>query len=170
MEDNKTTTTEQVTPQDDTQSKDALIEELRAELDRTKKALSKTNTEAAENKRKLIEKMSEQERLEAERAENEKAIQEELKQLRAEKRVSTYTNRLIEVGYDLDTARKMANTLPEGVGEDYFTSQKTFLENKQKQIEADVLKKQPSLTSGKPLEGDDVTKEADARLASYFGL
>ena len=170
MEDNKTTTTEQVTPQDDTQSKDALIEELRAELDRTKKALSKTNTEAAENKRKLIEKMSEQERLEAERAENEKAIQEELKQLRAEKRVSTYTNRLIEVGYDLDTARKMANTLPEGVGEDYFTSQKTFLENKQKQIEADVLKKQPSLTSGKPLEGDDVTKEADKRLASYFGL
>lgn len=170
MEDNKTTTTEQATPQDDTQSKDLLIEELRAELDRTKKALSKTNTEAAENKRKLIEKMSEQERLEAERAENEKAIQEELKQLRTEKRVSTYTNRLIEVGYDLDTARKMANTLPEGVGEDYFTSQKTFLENKQKQIEADVLKKQPSLTSGKPLEGDDVTKEADARLASYFGL
>lgn len=170
MEDNKTTTTEQVTPQDDTQSKDALIEELRAELDRTKKALSKTNTEAAENKRKLIEKMSEQERLEAERAENEKAIQEELKQLRAEKRVSTYTNRLIEVGYDLDTARKMANTLPEGVGEDYFTSQKTFLENKQKEFEANILKKQPPLTGGKPLDGNTLRTEEDAKLDKYFGL
>lgn len=135
-----------------------------------KALLSKANTEAAENKRKLNEKLTEQEKLEAERAEKEKAMQEELQTLRAEKRVSTYTNKLVEAGYDVATAKSMANSLPDGIGEDYFTSQKTFLENTKKQIEADSLKKQPSLTPGKPVTKSDLDSAEDAKLNGWFGL
>lgn len=140
------------------------------ELEKYKKLLTKANTEAADYKRKLNEKLSEQERAEAERAEAEKATQEELKLLRAEKRVSVYTTKLVEAGYDPATAKTMAQALPEGLGEDYFTSQKTFLENKTKEIEANALKKQPVLTGGKPLDGQDVNAEKEAKLRSYFGL
>lgn len=141
-----------------------------AELAKYKALLSKANTEAAENKRKLTEKMTEQEKLEAERAENEKKMQEELQTLRAEKRVSVYTNKLVEAGYDVTTAKAMAVNLPDGIGEDYFTSQKTFLENTKKQYEADSLKKQPGLTEGKPLTKEDLAKAEDAKLDRYFGL
>lgn len=168
-EENKTQVTEQTetTTQQDTQAE---IEQLRKELETTKRALTRSNTEAAENKRKLLEKMSEQEKAEAERAEKEQAIQEELKTLRAEKRVSTYTNKLIEAGYDVATAKTMASSLPDGIGEDYFTSQKTFLENTKKQYEADSLKKQPKLTEGKPLTQSELSQADDAKLNSYFGL
>ena len=140
------------------------------EIEKYKKLLTKANTEAADYKRKLNEKLSEQERAEAERAEAEKATQEELKQLRAEKRVSVYTTKLVEAGYDTATAKTMANSLPEGLGEDYFTSQKTFLENKTKEIEANALKKQPPLTGGKPVDAQDVKSAEDAKLDKYFGL
>ena len=141
-----------------------------AENAKLKASLSKANTEAAEYKRKLNEKLSEQEKAEAERAEKEKSMQEELQTLRAEKRVSVYTNKLVEAGYDVATAKTMAANLPDGIGEDYFTSQKTFLENTKKQFEADSLKKQPSLTDGKPLTKEDLTSAEDAKLDSYFGL
>lgn len=141
-----------------------------SEVEKYKSLLTKANTEAADYKRKLKEKMSEQERAEAERAEAEKATREELNTLRAEKRVSVYTNRLVGAGYDLETAKVMATSLPEGLEDSYFESQKTFLENKQKQIEADLLKKQPTLTGGKPLAGEDIQKEQDAKLRSYWGL
>lgn len=159
------------------EQKIAALEEYEFEpvVDNTENAklkalLSKANTEAAENKRKLNEKLTEQEKLEAERAEKEKAMQEELQTLRAEKRVSTYTNKLVEAGYDVATAKSMANSLPDGIREDYFTSQKTFLENTKKQYEADSLKKQPGLTPGKPLSKEDLAKAEDAKLDSYFGL
>lgn len=168
-EENKTQVTEQTetTTQQDTQAE---IEQLRKELETTKRALTRSNTEAAENKRKLLEKMSEQEKAEAERAEKEQAIQEELKTLRAEKRVSSYTAKLIEVGYDSATAQAMAQKLPENLDDSFFASQKTFLENKQKEIETNLLKKQPPLTGGQPLDGQVAKDEAYAKTAKWFGL
>lgn len=171
MEENKTPVVEQQTEtQTQEQPSTVDIEQLKAELERTKKALTKSNTEAAENKRKLLEKMSEQEKAEAQRAEEQKAMQEELNTLRAEKRVSTYTNKLVEAGYDIATAKSMANALPDGIGDEYFASQKTFLENTKKQYEADSLKKQPSLSGGKPVTTSDLDSAEDAKLDSYFGL
>ena len=140
------------------------------EVEKYKKLLTKANTEAADYKRKLNEKLTEQEKAEAERAEAEKATQEELKQLRAEKRVSVYTTKLVEAGYDTVTAKTMASSLPDGLDDNYFASQKTFLENKTKEIEANALKKQPTLTGGKPVDAQDVKSAEDAKLDKYFGL
>ena len=53
------------------------------EIERLQKALTKSNSEAADYKRKLQEKQTEEERAEAERAEKTRAMEEELATLKA---------------------------------------------------------------------------------------
>ena len=88
------------------------------EVTKLKAALSKANSDAAEWKRQFREKQTEQERAEAERAERDAASQAELNKYRTESRVNSYRAKLIESGYDAQTAQTMAEKLPEGIGDD----------------------------------------------------
>ena len=132
-----------------------------AELEKSKKATSKATEEAANYKRQLrdtqdeetrraAEKAEEDARKEAERMEEMRDIKLKLATLETEKRVSTYTAKLMASGYDAQTAAIMAANLPEGVSDDFFTSQKTFIENKQQEAKAAVLNAQPDLSKGTP--------------------
>ena len=143
---------------------------LQKEIDNLKKRLSVVNSDAAEMKRKLREKMSEDERKEAERAEKEAAREAELVELRREKTVNGYKARLMEVGYDADTAKTMAEGLPSDLGDDFFAAQKTFLDNKAKEIEANLIKNQPNLSNGKPFTASDAEAKELADLRRAFGL
>lgn len=143
---------------------------LQKEIDNLKKRLSVVNSDAAEMKRKLREKMSEDERKEAERAEKEAAREAELAELRREKTVNGYKARLMEVGYDAETAKSMAEGLPSDLGDDFFAAQKTFLDNKAKEIEANLIKNQPNLSNGKPFSASDAEAKELADLRRAFGL
>ena len=143
---------------------------LQKEIDNLKKRLSAVNSESAEYKRQLKAKMTEDERKEAERLEADKARDEELATLRREKTVNGYKARLMEVGYDAETAATMAEGLPSDLSDEFFTAQKNFLENKTKQITADLVKNQPNLSSGKPMSSADVEDAETAKLRGYFGL
>ena len=138
-------TTEQKAPDVDYKAE---YERLLAEQKKLKDATDKACTEAANYKKALREKQTETERAEAERAEREAAQQAELEKLRTESRVNSYTHKLIESGYDAATAASMAEKLPAGIGDDFFAAQKAFLESQKKTVEADLLNKQPGLTSG----------------------
>lgn len=163
----ETTTTEttQTTP-----DYKAEYEKLLAEQKKQKDAVDKACAEAANYKRQLREKQTEQERIDAERAEKEAATQAELEKYRTESRVNSYKSKLLECGYDLDTATAMAAGLPDGITDDFFAKQKAFMETKKKTIEAELLNKQPKLTSGGGITGADVEKIEENALRASFGL
>lgn len=145
-------------------------EKLLAEQKRWKDATDKACSEANKYKNQLREKLSEQEKIEQERAEREAARDAELEKYRTESRLNGYKSKLLECGYDLDTATSMAAELPEGVSEDFFAKQKAFMDAKAKSIEAELINKQPKLTSGSGLTGADASKIADNALRASFGL
>ena len=139
------------------------------EIAKLKAALSKANSEAAEWKRALREKQTEQERAEAERAEREKARDARLAELEAKDRINTYVEKLVSAGYDAQSAKAMANALPEGVGDDYFAAQKTFIESQRQAFEAAALKNQKGLSVGMPPTADPQKAELN-KLRGYAGL
>ena len=164
MENKVETTVEEVVEQTTAETKAEEVKPspsevaLQKEIDNLKKRLSAVNSE------------SEDERKEAERLEADKARDEELATLRREKTVNGYKARLMEVGYDAETAATMAEGLPSDLSDEFFTAQKNFLENKAKQITADLVKNQPNLSSGKPLAPADADAMMDDKFRHWAGL
>ena len=140
------------------------------ETDKLKAALSKANSEAAEWRRQLREKQTEQERAEAERAEREKAVEEELRGLRRDKTVSGYVAQCLALGYDKDLAQRAAEAMADNDAAAIMECQQTFLEAKQKELEAAALNKQPTLTSGSPPTAKQADVEKQNQLRAYMGL
>ena len=148
----------------------AEYEKLLKEQQKQKDAMDKACSEAASYKKALREKQTESERAEAERAEKEAATLAELEKYRTESRINSYKTRLMESGYDLDTATTMAAELPEGISDDFFAKQKAFIESQKKTIEAELLNKQPGLSSGKGLTGKDAEAAEMQAFRAAFGL
>ena len=141
-----------------------------ADVTKLKTSLSKANSEAAEYKRLLREKQTEAERAEADRAEQYKALQDELASYRNKERVSSYKAQLMAAGIDPDTADLMAKSLPEGVSDEYFQATKSFLDAQRKNAEIAALGKQPSLSVGTPPKGMTKEDEIVATAMKYAGL
>lgn len=141
-----------------------------ADVTKLKTSLSKANSEAAEYKRLLREKQTEAERAEADRAEQYKALQDELASYRNKERVSSYKAQLMAAGIDPDTADLMAKSLPEGVSDEYFHATKSFLDAQRKNAEIAALGKQPSLSVGTPPKGMTKEDEIVATAMRYAGL
>lgn len=140
------------------------------EITKLKAALSKANSDAAEWKRQFREKQTEQERAEAERAEREKAVEEELRGLRRDKTVSGYVAQCLALGYDKELALKAAEAMADNDAAAILACQQTFLEGKQKELEAAALNKQPTLTSGSPPTAKQAEIEAQNKLREVMGL
>ena len=140
------------------------------EITKLKKSLSNANSEAAEYKRQLREKQSEAERAEAERAEKERAMQEELAAYRNRERIASYKAKAMAAGTDPATADAMANALPDGVDDAYFSALKTFLENQKQALLSEALNRQPGLSVGTPPTAAQAQREEDNKLRRYFGL
>lgn len=149
------------------------ISELKAENDALKKdgeklkaAQSNASADASEWKKKYHSTLDEASRKEAERAEAEQAMRDELEALKAEKRISAYTAKLMEVGYDAQTAASMAVNLPEGISDDFFAQQKSFIESQKQIAKTETINSQPKLSTGEP---PTISKE-DADIKRWFGL
>lgn len=156
---------------DDAAKLAALLDfEFDTDEDRLKAALTKANGDAAEWKRKYRETQSEQERAEAERAERDAERDALLRQLQDEKRVNVYKARLMEAGVDATTAETMANSLPEGVGDEYFTAYKSFMEKREQEIESSMLSKQPGLTVGAPPTTNSAALDEENKYRRWAGL
>lgn len=139
------------------------------EVVKLKAALSRANSEAAEWKRQLREKQTEQERADAERAEREREREARIAELEAKERISTYKGKLMETGIDAASADIMAKALPEGVGDDYFATMKTFFDTQRKAADAAALNNQPGLSVGLPPSGVQKS-ELDKELDKIFRL
>lgn len=141
-----------------------------ADVTKLKTSLSKANSEAAEYRRLLREKQTEAERAEADRAEQLKAMQDELASYRNKERISSYKAQLMSAGVDSDTADLMAKSLPEGVSDEYFQATKSFLDAQRKNAEIAALGKQPGLSVGTPPKGATKEDEIVAIAMKSAGL
>ena len=140
------------------------------EINKLKASLSKANSDAAEWKRQFREKQSEQERAEAERAEREKAVEDELRTLRRDKTVSGYTAQCLALGYDKDLALRAAEAMADNDAATILACQQDFLVAKQKELEANALNKQPSLSVGAPPTSATAEKNTQNELRRIMGL
>ncbi len=140
------------------------------EVKKLKTALSNANSQAADWKRQFREKQSEQERAEAERKEREEAVENELRTLRRDKTVSGYLAQCLALGYNKELALKAAEAMADNDAAAIMACQQEFLEEKQKELEAAALNKQPTITPGAPPTAKQAEKDAVNKERAWFGL
>lgn len=140
---------------------------LKADAEKVKKTISNANADAASWKDKYRATLDEAKRKEEERAEADEALRTELNALKTEKRIATYTKKLMEVGYDAQTATNMAMSLPEGISEDFFNQQKSFLDAQKQLAKTEALNNQPGLSVGTP---PATPNKEDMDIRRWMGL
>lgn len=135
-----------------------------AEIDRLKAALSKSNSEAADYKKQLREKMSAEEIKAKEDAEKWDALIKERDALLREKTVAGHKANYLSLGYDEKLATETAEAMANGEIEKVFANQKKHLEAVEKKIRADVLKDTPKPEGGNG--SDTMTKEKFSKMST----
>lgn len=122
-----------------------------------KESLNKASHDVAEYKRQLKEKMTEQERLEAERKEKDAEKDALLQKLLKEKDISKYQAEFLKNGFDSDLALKSAEALADGDFTTVFANLKTYTEGLSQKVKAEVLRNTPTPKGGTDL--NTLTKE-----------
>lgn len=126
-----------------------------------KDLLDKASSEAANFKKQLREKMTEEEAAKAKAAEDMAAMQEELAQLRQEKIIQEYTSQFLSIGYDKELAEETAEALQKGDMHTVFLNQTRFSTAREKALKAELLKDTPKPPAG---NGGPTAKEYQKKI------
>lgn len=118
------------------------------EMAKLKKGLDKATGEAAEYKKQLRAKQSEDEIRLQEKAEKEAERQEQFDKLLKENTVNKLSKNFLKLGYPEDKAEEAANAQYENDTETLFRIQSEVQANLIKQKEAEWLKSRPQVTTG----------------------
>lgn len=135
-----------------------------------KSTADKYATEAADFKKKWKATQTEAEQAAQAESERQLHIEEELKALRRTTKVSEFEKNYLKLGYDADTASKIAEATHDGDMDTVFNLQGKFLENKQKAIKADILKDMPGAISGNQSTVDYSKQIAEAQSSGNMAL
>lgn len=140
------------------------------EITRLKNALSKSNSEAADYRKKWQATLSEQERLEAERQQREADREARIAELEKEKAIGDYTAKYLAVGYSADLAKSSALAMAEGNKDQVFADMNAFIAEKTKQLQAEALNTQPQITQGSPVVNPTPEDDLTAAFRKAIGL
>ena len=132
---------------------------MRVEMAKMKKSLDKATGEAADYKKQLRAKQSEDEIRLQEKAEKEAERQEQFEKLLKENTVNKLSKNFLKLGYPEDKAEEAANAQYEGDTETLFCIQSEVQASLIKQKEAEWLKSRPPVATGVGDEKTTVTKE-----------
>lgn len=113
-----------------------------------KKLFDKAASEAAAFKKQLRESMSEAERKAAEDKEAREALENRLRELETEKKLSDYRAEFVGIGYDEKNATDAAKALIDGDMKSVFKMQKAFLASQKEAIKAELLAGTPPPEKG----------------------
>lgn len=127
-----------------------------AEINRLKAALSKANSEAADYKKQLRTKQTDDEAAEAERKANMEKLTQENADLKRSIALSEKKAKLLGMGYDEQLADSTATAMVDGDMDTVMANQSKYLEAQKKDILADKMKKTP-----RPAGGSENTGGAD---------
>lgn len=133
-----------------------------AEVDRLKNALSKSNSEAANYKKQLNEKLTAEELKAKEDAEKWDALIKERDELLREKTIAGHKAKYLALGYEEKLATETAEAMANGELDKVFANQKKHIESVEKRIRADVLKETPKPEGGNG--SDTMTKEKFSKM------
>lgn len=114
----------------------------------SKATFDKKASEAAELSKQLKSRMSEEEAQKAKDAEDRAALVARVEELEREKKVSGYMSSYLAMGYDEKLAKSSAEALANGDMDVVFKNQKTFAENREKTLRAELLKQTPPPPAG----------------------
>ena len=128
------------------------------EIERLKAAVSKSNSEAAELKKQLRTKLTEDEVAKLKDAEDREKLQSDYNALLTKVTIAENKAKLLAIGYDDKLADETAEAMVNGELEKVFTNQKKHMENLEKKIRADVLKETPKPAPG-GAGGKGITQE-----------
>ena len=120
-----------------------------AEVERLKTALSKSNSENAEWKKKHRDALSEEERKAQETADLIKQLQEQNTKLQRESDVSAHKAKFLGMGYEDALAGDAAVAMADGDMVKVFEYQQKHLEAFEKKIRADAMKGTPKPVADK---------------------
>ena len=135
-----------------------------AEIERLKSALSKSNSEAADFKKQLREKMTADELKAKEDAEAFEKLQEEHDALLKKVTISENKAQLLAIGYDDTLASETAEAMANGDLAKVFVNQKKHIEAVEKKVRSELTKGTPKANGGKSDIG--ITKEALLKMSS----
>ena len=135
-----------------------------------KEALSRANGDAAEWKRKYRATLDDAKRAEEERAERDKARDDELETLRKERAISKLEAQYLAAGYSPELASASAKAQAEGDTATVIANQMKFIEETKSKLEAAALGKQPPITPGKPPKGESDDDKLAQTMLKYAGL
>lgn len=134
-----------------------------AEIDRLKAALSKSNSEAADYRKQLRERMSAEELKAKEDAEKWDELVRERDALLREKTIAGHKATYLALGYDESLAGEAAEAMASGELDKVFAYQKKHIESVGKKIRAEVLRDTPKPEGGKGSE--TITKEMFSKMS-----
>lgn len=141
-------------------------EDSAAELKRYKDAVTKANSEAAEYKRQLKERMSEEELKAKEETDRVKELETQLAEALKRESISKDTAKYLSLGYEQDLARETAEAWANGDKDKVFANQQKFQESYDKKIRADILNNTPTPPAGSGTEGVDFLKLRDEAISN----
>ena len=133
-----------------------------SEVERLKNALSKSNSEVADYKRQLREKMSADELKAKEDAEKQEKLQKDYDELVKKVALSENKAKLLALGYEDALATETAEAMVNGELDKVFANQKKHLDNVEKKVRSEILKDTPSPDGGNG--GKTITKEDFAKM------
>ena len=134
-----------------------------AEIERLKAALTKSNSENAEWKKKHREALSEEERKAQEMADRLKQLEEQNATLLRESSVSKHKAKFLGMGYEEALASDAAVAMADGDMDKLFSYQQKHQEALEKKIRADALKSTPKPVPN--MDGGPVTREHVAKMS-----
>ena len=121
-----------------------------AEVNRLKAALSKANSEAADYKKQLRTKQTDDEAAAAAQKEEHDRLVQENADLKRSMALSERKAKLLAMGYDESLADETAAAMVDGDMDKVMANQSKYLEVQKKNIQADAMRKTPH-----PAAGDD---------------
>ena len=134
-----------------------------SEIERLKNALSKSNSEAADYKKQLREKMTAEEQREKDNADKFEELQNKYEALLRKENISENKARLLSLGYDDALATETAEAMVNGEIDKVFANQKKHIDAVEKRIRADILQGTPKPTGGNG--SDTITKEKFSKMS-----
>ena len=135
-----------------------------AELEKLKTLLSKSNSEAADYKKQLKEKMTADELKAKEDAERQEKLQKDYDELVKKVAISDNKAKLLSLGYDDTLATETAEAMANGELDKVFANQKKHLDSVEKRVRSEILKDTPKPNGG---NGNPTITKADFDKMTY---
>ena len=126
------------------------------EIEKLKASLSKANSEAADYKKQLREKLTDAQKAEAERNEAYEKLVKDNEELKRSIKLAEQTSKLVALGYDEKLAADTASAMVDGDMAKVIANQGIFFENQKKTLTAELMRQTP-----RPAQGADPTAPQD---------